>query len=139
MSDFARQPLSPRPGPVASTTPLRDHLAQPGLPGVLEDYLVLPRVLAEAMPLAWQTQLATLLAELHHAYRGAPWPGYAVAALLPVPLTGCNEEQLAAVDVQADLDDDGAQLTYRDRRTGAVIEHPDTQTVLVKVADPLRR
>ena len=54
----------PRPaGPPASVTPLRDHLARVDL-GVDDGYLVLPRSLAEAMPLPWQRQMAYLVSEL---------------------------------------------------------------------------
>ena len=74
---YTSEPI-PRPtGPPASATPLRDFLSGATL-GVSERYVVLPRSLAESMPLPWQQQMAHLIEELHQTYGELPWPLYRV-------------------------------------------------------------
>ena len=58
--------------PPASTTPVQDYLDRPA-PGATEDHLVVPRSLAQSMPLRWQQVFVGLLADLHDAYGHLPW------------------------------------------------------------------
>src|SRR6476646_5761720 len=48
----------------ASTTPVQDYLDRP-TPGATVDHLVVPRSLAQSMPLRWQQVFVGLLADLH--------------------------------------------------------------------------
>lgn len=133
---FASDPISRPAGRPASATPLRDFLA--GVRnGVDPGYVVLPRSLAESMPLPWQQQMAQLLAELHHAYGHLPWPIYRVVPSRTERLADLDEEQLAEVGCLAEIDADG-ELRYRDR-SGRLIENPERQEVLVSCVDPIPR
>jgi hypothetical protein len=133
---FTSSPI-PRPaGPPASATPLRDFLA--GVRnGVDPGYIVVPRSLAESMPLLWQQQLVHLIAELQHAYGHLPWPIYQVVPSRPELLVDLDEEQLAEVGCMVEIDSDG-ELCYRDRQ-GRLIEHPERHQVLVSCMDPIPR
>lgn len=133
---FAASPI-PRPaGPPASAAPLRDYLA--GVHnGVDPGYVVVPRSLAESMPLLWQQQLVHLLAELQHAYGHLPWPIYRVVPSRTELLVDLDEEQLAEVGCLVEIDSDG-ELRYRDRQ-GRIIEHPERHQVLVSCLDPIPR
>jgi hypothetical protein len=133
---FTSSPI-PRPaGPPASATPLRDFLA--GVRnGVDPGYIVVPRSLAESMPLLWQQQLVHLIAELQHAYGHLPWPVYRVVPSRPELLVDLDEEQLAEVGCLVEIDSDG-ELRYRDRQ-GRLIEHPERHQVLVSCTDPIPR
>src|SRR5215470_15662910 len=133
---FTSSPI-PRPaGPPASATPLRDFLA--GVRnGVDSGYIVVPRSLAESMPLLWQQQLVHLIAELQHAYGHLPWPIYRVVPSRPELLVDLDEEQLAEVGCLVEIDSDG-ELCYRDRQ-GRLIEHPERHQVLVSCMDPIPR
>jgi hypothetical protein len=119
----------PRP---RSTTPLADYLDRP-VPGAGPDYLVVPRALAQAMPLRWQQVFAGLLTDLHDAYGHLDWPDYRVVPSRWEVLGDLDEQQLAAAGVVADLGPDG-ELEYRDG-TGEPIA-PDHR-VLAPVEDPL--
>jgi hypothetical protein len=105
--------------------------------GVDPGYVVLPRSLAESMPLPWQQQLAHLLFELQHAYGHLPWPVYRVVPSRPERLADLDEEQLAEVGCLVEIDGDG-ELRYRDR-DGRVIENPEQHEVLVSCVDPIPR
>jgi hypothetical protein len=133
---FTSEPI-PRPvGPPASATPLRDFLS--GVRhGVNAGYVVLPRSLAESMPLLWQQQLVHLLAELQHAYGHLPWPTYRVVPSRTELLVDLDEDQLAEVGCLVEIDSDG-ELRYRDRQ-GRLIEHPERHEVLVSCLDPIPR
>ena len=133
---FTASPI-PRPsGPPASATPLRDFLA--GVHnGVDPGYVVVPRSLAESMPLPWQQQLVHLLAELQHAYGHLPWPIYRVVPSRTELLVDLDEDQLAEVGCFVEIDSDG-ELRYRDRQ-GRLIEHPERHQVLVSCLDPIPR
>jgi hypothetical protein len=133
---FTSSPI-PRPaGPPASATPLRDFLA--GVQnGVDPGYIVVPRSLAESMPLLWQQQMVHLIAELQHAYGHLPWPVYRVVPSRPELLVDLDEEQLAEVGCLVEIDSDG-ELCYRDRQ-GRLIEHPERHQVLVSCVDPIPR
>ncbi len=127
----------PRPvGPPASTTPLYDHLARLP-PGVDDDYVVLPRALAEAMPLPWQRQMAYLLSELHRVYGHLPWPVYRVIPSRPERLVDLDEGQLAEVGYLVEIDGAG-NLVYR-ARDGSEVPDPETVQVLVSCPDPIPR
>lgn len=127
----------PRPaGPPTSAAPLREYLAAVRN-GVDPAYVVLPRALAEAMPLPWQQQMAHLLFELHQAYGHLPWPVYRVVPSRPERLADLDEEQLAEVGCLVEIDADG-ELRYRDR-DGRVIENPEQHEVLVSCLDPIPR
>jgi len=56
---------------------VRDYLATPR-PGADVGYVVVPRSLAEAMPLPWQQHMAYLLSEFHQAFSHITWPTYRV-------------------------------------------------------------
>jgi hypothetical protein len=127
----------PRPaGRPASATPLRDYLSTVRH-GVDPSYIVLPRSLAETMPLAWQQQMAHLLFELQQAYGHLPWPVYRVVPSRSERLADLDEEQLAEVGCLVEIDGDG-ELRYRDR-DGRVIENPEQHEVLVSCVDPIPR
>ncbi|WP_312858213.1 hypothetical protein [Pseudonocardia pini] len=129
------RPTVPAPAPrPRSTTPLADYLDRPA-PGAGPEYLVVPRSLAEAMPLRWQQVFAGLLADLHEAYGHLDWPDYRVVPSRWELLRDLDEQQLAAAGYVADLDPDGA-LEYRDASGAAV---PESQRALAPVADPLPR
>jgi hypothetical protein len=120
----------------ASTTPVQDYLDRP-VPGATEDHLVVPRALAQSMPLRWQQVFTGLLADLHDAYRDLPWPDYRVVPSRWELLADLDEEQLAAAGYVADLGPDG-ELEYRDR-TGRLVADPGSHRVLAPVEDPLPR
>lgn len=120
--------------PARSATPVRDFLDRPS-PGATEDHLVVPRSLAQSMPLRWQQTFVGLLAELHHAYAHLPWPDYVVVPSRREALTDLDEQQLAAAGYIADLDTDGA-LVYRDAQD-AIVRDPEDRKVLAPVPDPL--
>lgn len=127
----------PRPtGPPASSTPLRDHLATTAL-GVSERYVVLPRSLAEAMPLPWQQQMANLVAELHQTYGDLAWPQYQVVPSRIERLVDLDEGQLAEAGYVLEIDAHG-ELVYHDR-DGAVVHDPHSHEVLVSCLDPIPR
>ncbi len=87
--------MSTEPAQPASSTPVRDFADRPS-PGASEGYLVVPRSLAQSMPLRWQHAFVGLLADLHHAYAHLPWPEYAVIPSRREALTDLDEQQLAA-------------------------------------------
>jgi hypothetical protein len=100
--------------------PLRDYLESSRKPGVSQGYVVLPRSLAEGMPLPWQQQMAHLLR---------------VVPSRRERLVDLDEEQLAEVGCFVEIDVDG-ELVYRERN-GKRIEDPENQTVLVSCLDPI--
>ena len=122
------------PAQPASTTPVADYLNRP-CPGASEDYLVVPRSLAQSMPLRWQQLFVGLLSDLHHAYAHLPWPEYQVAPSRREALTDLDEQQLAATGYSVDLDADGS-LVYRDA-ADVVVPDPAHRQVLAPVPDPL--
>lgn len=124
----------PRATAPASTTPVRDYLDRPAR-GATGDHLVVPRSLAESMPLRWQQVFVGLLADLHDAYGDLPWPDYKVVPSRWELLVDLDEEQLAAAGYVADLCADGA-LEYRDTADN-VIADPEHHRVLAPVDDPL--
>jgi hypothetical protein len=120
----------------ASTTPLRDHLEMAKL-GVDDGYVVLPRSLAEEMPLPWQQQMAFLIDELHRTYGDLPWPVYRVVPSRPERLVDLDETQLAEAGYLLEIDSRG-ELVYRDRND-AVVSDPQSTEVLVSCLDPIPR
>ncbi|WHT21152.1 hypothetical protein N8J89_08835 [Crossiella sp. CA-258035] len=131
---FSNDPI-PRPGrPPASSSPLADYLtgARHGVDG---GYAVLPRSLAESMPLPWQQQMVHLLAEFHQAYGHLPWPVYRVVPSRYEFLVDLDEDQLAEVGCLVEIDGDG-ELVYRERN-GARIANPEDKRVLVSCLDPI--
>lgn len=131
---FNHDPI-PRPsGPPASSTPVRDYMAA-GAPGVSSDYVVVPRALAEAMPLPWQQHLTHLMAEFHRTYGHLKWPVYRVVPSRYEKLADLDEDQLAEVGAIMEIDSDGS-LVYRDR-SGRKIENAEDRTVLVSCLDPI--
>ena len=118
----------------ASTTPLRDYLDRPSR-GATQDYLVVPRSLAQSMPLRWQQVFTGLLADLHDAYGDLEWPEYRVVPSRWEPLSDLDEDQLASAGFLADLGPDG-ELVYRDS-ADRVVEDPEHREVLAPVDDPL--
>lgn len=127
--------MSDRPDP-ASTTPLRDYLDEQAL-GATSEYVVVPRALAQSMPLRWQQQFVSLLADLHDAFSHLSWPDYRVTPSRWERLTDLDEEQLAAAGYVAELGSDG-ELEYRDA-SGELVADPAKHRVLAPVDDPLPR
>ncbi len=134
ISSFAAAPLPRHAGPPASSTPLADHLARGG-PGVDQGYVVLPRSLAEQMPLPWQQQLTGLLAQFHQTHRDLSWPLYRVVPSREEKLVDLDEEQLAEVGYLVEIDAQG-EMVYRERN-GRKVERPEETTVLVSCLDPI--
>lgn len=131
---FIPDPI-PRPtGPPSSSTPLGDYFAgaQHGVDG---GYAVLPRSLAEAMPLPWQQRMRYLLAEFHQAFGHMQWPVYRVVPSRHERLVDLDEDQLAEVGCTVDVGDNG-ELEYR-MRDGHKIEDPEAHQVLVSCLDPI--
>jgi len=120
--------------PPASATPVRDYADRP-CPGASEDYLVIPRSLAQSMPLRWQQVFVGMLADMHDAYRHLDWPIYRVVPSRRELLTDLDEEQLAAVGYVADLDVNGG-LIFRDSAERPVPDAHATR-VLAPIADPI--
>lgn len=118
----------------ASTTPVQDYLDRPAR-GATEDHLVVPRSLAQSMPLRWQQVFVGLLADLHDAYGNLPWPDYRVTPSRWELLVDLDEEQLAAAGYHADLGPDG-ELEYRDADE-ELVTRPAEHRVLAPVDDPL--
>ncbi|KEI45353.1 hypothetical protein [Saccharopolyspora rectivirgula] len=133
---YTPDPIPRRSGPPASSTPLADYLARERR-GVDAGYVVLPRSLAEAMPLPWQQQMRNLLAEFHQAFGHLQWPIYRVVPSRYERLTDLDEEQLAEVGCTVEVGDDG-ELEYR-MRDGRRVENPETKQVLVSCLDPIPR
>ena len=84
--------MPPEPPVPASTTPVRDYLDR-SAPGATPEFLVVPRSLAQSMPLRWQQVFVGLLADLHDAYGDLPWPEYAVVPSRWELLTDLDETQ----------------------------------------------
>ncbi len=126
--------MSTEPPAPASTTPVADYLDRPA-PGATPDHLVVPRSLAQSMPLRWQQVFVGLLADLHDAYGDLRWPEYRVVPSRWERLTDLDEEQLASVGYAADLGLHG-DLEYRDTHDTPV-PSPETHRVLAPVDDPL--
>ncbi|MTD58120.1 hypothetical protein [Amycolatopsis pithecellobii] len=118
----------------ASSTPLADYLA-PDWPGVDENYVVLPRSLAEGMSLPWQQQMSALLAQFHQAHQRLSWPVYRVVPSRYENLVDLDEEQLAEAGYLVEIDADG-DMVYRER-SGRKVEDPEHTRVLVSVLDPI--
>ncbi|HEX4702721.1 MAG TPA: hypothetical protein VH352_11385 [Pseudonocardiaceae bacterium] len=131
---FTPDPITRHAGPPASSAPVRDYLAAPR-PGADAVYVVVPRSLAEAMPLPWQQHLTYLLSEFHQAFSHVTWPTYRVVPSRYEKLTDLDEDQLAEVGCLVEMDADG-EIVYRDR-SGRLIEHPEDTTVLVSCLDPI--
>jgi len=124
-----RQVASP-----ASSTPLADYLTQEW-PGVDEDYVVLPRSLAQSMPLPWQQQLTSLLVQFHRAHRQLAWPDYRVVPSRRERLIDLDEEQLAGAGYLVEIDAAG-EMVYRER-SGRQVAEPEETVVLVPCLDPI--
>jgi hypothetical protein len=105
--------------------------------GVDEGYVVLPRVLAEQMPLRWQQQMAQLIGELHQTYANLPWPVYRVVPSRVERLVDLDENQLAEAGYLLEIDSSG-ELVYRDR-DDTVVSDPQSRKVLVACLDPIPR
>lgn len=118
----------------ASSTPLADALAADG-PGVTDEYVVLPRSVAEQMSLPWQQQAARVLTEFYQANAHLSWPSYRVIPSREELLVDLDEDQLAEAGYVVELDADGS-LVYRER-SGRPVEDPETTKVLVTCLDPV--
>ncbi|CAM3171181.1 hypothetical protein SAXI111661_21260 [Saccharomonospora xinjiangensis] len=136
ISAQGRQVNQPPGRAPASSTPLADRLSVEA-PGITDDYVVLPRSLAENMPLPWQQQMAALLAQFHETHRSLSWPAYRVVPSRPERLVDLDEEQLAEAGYLVELDTDG-EMVYRDR-SGRRVDEPANTVVLVPCLDPIVR
>lgn len=96
---------------------------------------MLPRLLAESMPLPWQHALVQIIAEFHQAHGHLSWPEYRVVPSRRERLVDLDEEQLAEVGCIMEIDADGA-VVYRER-SGKVIANPESTEVLVSCLDPI--
>ncbi|MGJ7907250.1 hypothetical protein ACOQFL_12300 [Actinopolyspora sp. H202] len=133
---FTPDPI-PRPnGPPASSAPLGDYLSEQHH-GVDQAYAVLPRSLAESMPLPWQRHMRDLLAEFHQAFGHLKWPVYRVVPTRYERLVDLDEDQLAEIGYTMEVDDTG-ELEYRSG-DGVPVENPEQQRVLVPCLDPIPR
>jgi hypothetical protein len=121
--------------PPASATPVHDYLAAGPQPGVPQDYVVLPKGLAESMPLPWQQAMVQIMQEFHQAYAHLDWPEYRVVPSRREQLVNLDEEQLAEAGYLVEIDVDG-ELVYRER-SGKRIENPEDTEVLVSCPDPI--
>jgi hypothetical protein len=133
---YTSDPTRRHAGPPATSTPLRDFLKRGG-PGVQEAYAVMPRLLAESMPLPWQNALVQILAEFQQAHGHLNWPEYRVVPSRRERLVDLDEDQLAEVGCIMEIDADGT-VVYRERN-GKVIANPETTEVLVSCLDPIPR
>jgi len=131
---FTPEQIPGHSGRPASSTPLRDYL-HTARHGVDPDYVVIPRSLAESMPLPWQHQAVRSLAELHAAFAHLSWPVYQVVPSRYERLVDLDEEQLAEVGCLMEIDTDG-EVVYR-YRDGKRVDEPEQTTVLVSCEDPL--
>ena len=122
------------PDQPASTTPVRNY-ADRSTPGATADHIVIPRSLAQSMPLRWQQAFVGLLTDLHDAFGHLPWPDYAVVPSRWEFLVDLDEEQLAATGYHADLGPDG-ELEYRDADE-RLVPAPERHRVLAPIDDPL--
>ncbi|ALE86315.1 hypothetical protein XF36_26880 [Pseudonocardia sp. HH130629-09] len=111
-------------------SPLSDYLDS-AAPGACPDHLVVPRSLAQSMPLRWQQVFVGLLTDLHEAYPDVVWPEYAVSAVRAEPLTELDDAQLATHGYVTELGPDG-DLEYRDVDDRVV---PGSLPVRVEVPD----
>ena len=134
MTMYTPDPIQPRMGHPASSTPLQDYLRHPH-PGTPENYVVMPKSLVEAMPLPWQHAMTQILAEFHHAFAHLDWPEYRVIPSRKEKLVNLDEDQLAEAGYLVEIDVDG-ELVYRER-TGRRIDNPEDTEVLVSVLDPI--
>lgn len=133
---FTPDPI-PRPtGPPASSTPLADYLAG-AQHGVDDGYVVVPRSLAEAMPLPWQQKMRHLMEEFHQAFGHLQWPVYRVVPSRYERLVDLDDDQLAEVGCTVEVGDDG-ELEYQ-LRDGQRITDPENHQVLVSCLDPIPR
>jgi hypothetical protein len=126
--------VPPEPPAPASTTPVQDYLNR-AVPGASADYLVIPRSLAQSMPLRWQQVFVGLLADLHDAYGHLPWPEYRVVPSRWEIVADLDEGQLGVAGIHADLGASGS-LEYRDADE-RLITDPERHRVLAPVQDPL--
>lgn len=122
-------------GRAASTTPLRDYLDRPAPGAAGEDYLVVPRSVAQSMPLRWQQVFTGLLADLHDAYGHLTWPEYQVGAARREIVADLDDDQLDALGWYTDLAPDG-RLEFHDA-DGRPVADPERQRVLAPVQDPI--
>jgi hypothetical protein len=96
-------------------SPLSDYLDS-AAPGACPDHLVVPRSLAQSMPLRWQQVFVGLLADLHDAYGDLDWPDYRVVpSRWPSGSPTSTRSSSPHVGYVADLGPDG-ELEYRDAR-----------------------
>ena len=126
--------MPPEPPAPASTTPVQDYLNR-AVAGASADYLVIPRSLAQSMPLRWQQVFVGLLADLHDAYGHLPWPEYRVVPSRWEIVADLDEGQLGVAGIHADLGSSGS-LEYRDADE-QLITDPERHRVLAPVRDPL--
>lgn len=133
-SAFSGTALPRHAGPPASSSPLADYLEQ-GCPGVDAGYVVLPRSVAEQMPLPWQQQMMYALAQFHEAHGQLSWPVYRVLPSRRERLVDLDEEQLAAAGYLVEIDGAG-ELVYRERN-GRTVHNPEQTMALVTCLDPI--
>ena len=100
-------------------------------------YQVLPRVLMQSMPVAWQRQMVVLLEEMRDAFSHLDQAEcYDVQPAIEVEASSLTESQLKSTGVTADWegDEEDGEFVYRDAN-GDDLE--SWSRVLVHVAEPL--
>lgn len=133
------QPPQPQQGQQQGRS-VREYFRTEGRPVDAGAYAVLPIRLMEQMPPQWQNGMTALLDQLQQQFARAPWPErYRVEATEFRPVAECDEQQLKAVGIEADYDDDdpeGEELIYRDSN-GERISDPTSRRIMVPIQDPL--
>jgi hypothetical protein len=102
-----------------------------------QDHVVIPRVLAQSMPLAWQRQLAELLDELTLAYQRTAQAEYEVTPVRRVAPLNASAVDLAAAGIVAWTTEDDIDVYSRVTPTGDEDIDAHALCVPVTVPDPL--
>ncbi len=98
-------------------------------------YQVLPRVLMQSMPVAWQRQMVGLLEQLRDAFSHLEQAGaYDVQAAIEVEAGELTPAQMKATGVTREEDEENDETVYRDAE-GDELRYDSR--VLVRVAEPL--
>lgn len=125
--------VTPRPGPEFDDEPVHTWF---GLS--YSHYAVVPRVLAQSMPLGWQRRFVRVMNELREAFEHVPQAScYDVQAAIEVEAADLTEAQMAATGVTRDREEDydGTEHEVFHDRDGDELQYDSR--VLVHVPNPL--